>query len=261
MSVILCADAGPEIGWGHAVRQLALAQALVEIGGRPTFLTRTREALRLDWPCPVRLVDAVDPRAGTVMDLPEPPDTTAPDRVVWFDDYGHAPDVLGVDPHFGAHLRRTSGFLGPQWAPVRKGFAECGDSEGQAWTPRSGVYVYGPHPELPKGLEPVTAPSFRTWDVARAMVGAVCALVPPSMVALECLAVGTPVVLYVPGPKWQPIADAMVEAGVARVWSGEKDDHTLACVLADDGLRGRMSEAGRDHVDGRGAQRLARWLA
>lgn len=265
--VVLIADAGPGIGWGHAVRQLALATALVGKGVRTLFVTRTREALSLDWPCPVWEVGDVArcelPNATVVYDLPDDAVNEGHNGGVRFDDYGPRASYLDyvVCPNFAAtaHEWDTPAFLGPRFAPLRHPFND-------GWLKsetRHGVAVYGlDAPDLPPGV--VLRPgrgSMRARDMAAYLGSATVALVPPSMVALECLAIGTPVVLYVPGPKWQPIADAMEAAGVAKVWSGRADDHTLGCVLADDGLRRRMSEAGREAVDGRGSERLAEWLA
>lgn len=267
--VILIADAGPGIGWGHAVRQLALANALVGKGVRTLFVTRTHEALTLDWPCLVWLVGDVarcelpSPWATVVYDLPDDAVNEGRYAAVRFGDYGpRASRDLDyvVCPNFAAtaHEWDAPALLGPRFAPLREPFND-------GWLPaqnRAGVFVYGDAPALPKGSPPsFTVPGFSARRSAHAMSMAAVALVPPSMVALECLAIGTPVVLYVPGPKWQPIADAMEAAGVARIWSGRADDHTIGCVLADDGLRRRMSEAGREAVDGRGADRLAEWLA
>ena len=94
--VILVADAGPGVGWGHAVRQLALAEALVAKWVPVLFVTRTREALRLDWPCPVWCVHDVEKASlpdcrVLVYDLPETPelpDNVAVRGVVRFEDYG-----------------------------------------------------------------------------------------------------------------------------------------------------------------------------
>jgi spore coat polysaccharide biosynthesis predicted glycosyltransferase SpsG len=259
--VVLIADAGPGIGWGHAVRQLALAEALVAQRVRTLFVTRTRDALALDWPCPVRLVCDADLYSMSLEERPTKVNDLrwgGPMGGLLFDDYGNAPEKqMAVDPHFGAVLRRTAGFLGPRWAPLRAPFS-VGHLASES---RSGVFVYGDTPALPSSVVPVRHSGFDARKAAATMGRCAIALVPPSMVALECLAIGTPVVLYVPGPKWQPIADAMVAAGVAKLWSGRADDHTLGCVLADDGLRRRMSEAGREAVDGRGAERLAEWLA
>lgn len=275
--VVLLADAGPGIGWGHAVRQLALAEALVAKRVRTLFVTRTREALGLDWPCPTWVVFDVEKAAiearTLVYDLPEfvdTPDIWTGENILQFADYGPPPpDYLApsVCPNFAAHTHdwTVASFLGPRWAPLRKGFASVPSfRKGAIPENRSGLFVYGDFPALPKGTPAsVYLKTFggESYQAAHTIGMCVAALVPPSMVALECLAVGTPVVLYVPGPKWQPIADAMEAAGVARIWSGNPEDHTLACVLADDGLRRRMAEAGRDHVDGRGAERLAEWLA
>lgn len=266
--VILIADAGGEIGWGHAVRQLALAEALIARHVPTLFVTRTREALALDWPCPVAIGDEyVGISAGpavSVYDLVDG-DYRGHDvggSVVRFDDYCAAPcedvDVL-VRPHFGSTPVNRAAFLGPRWAPLRPEFERYNRNPNQD---RGGLFVYGPAPEVWDGRFAIVRPkSLNAKVVARQMSNCALALVPPSMVALECLCVGLPVVLYVPGPKWQPIADAMVQAGVAEIWSGKPDDYSLACVLADDGKRQKMSEAGREAVDGRGSERLAEWLA
>lgn len=265
--VILIADAGGSIGWGHAVRQLALAEALVAKGVPTLFVSRTREALSLDWPCPVMVGAVPDGARATVWDLPavKMPPALATSALV-FDDHAEiVGPTLYVDPHFGAVDRyesrptigcRPTGLLGPRWAPLRSEF------EHYARNPRnenrSGVFVYGDAPDL-VNLPPIRPTSFNAKHTAKLMASCAVALVPPSMVALECLAVGTPVVLHVPGPKWKPIADAMVQAGVAHIWDGK--DYTLGRVLADDGERRRMAEAGREAVDGLGAERLAEWLA
>jgi spore coat polysaccharide biosynthesis predicted glycosyltransferase SpsG len=267
--VILIADAGPEIGWGHAVRQLALAEALCERGVRTLFVTRTREALALDWPCPVQVVDGHPhlPAATRTVVCDDPTGFERCDSLraapVVFMDYGmvgDAPD-LAVCPNFAATSFPWGypALLGPRWAPLRSEFAT------RALEPRNenrtGIFVYGNAPALPKECQAVRPTSMNAKVQAKAIAGCTLAVVPPSMVALECLALGTPVVLHVPGPKWQPIADAMVQAGVAEIWSGAPDDYTLACVLADDGKRRRMAEAGREAVDGRGSERLVEWLA
>ena len=270
--VILIADAGGEIGWGHAVRQLALAEALVGKGVSTLFVTRTEEALGLDWPCPVwRVADVArcelpNPYGTAVYDLPEPCENDGGhlEREVSFRDHGPLPgdenetDYV-VSPHFGAawYDWTVPTLLGPRWAPIRRAFALYPIRNEN----RSGIFVYGDAPEVPKGLLVKRPHTMNARATASQIAGCTIALVPPSMIALECLAVGTPVVLYVPGPKWQPIADAMVEAGVAEIWSGAPEDYTLACVLADDGKRRRMAEAGREAVDGGGAGRLAEWLA
>ena len=240
---------------------MALAEALVAKGVRTLFVTRTREALRLDWPCPVQVGTPPSAKAH-VYDLHDWGAKDGAANVLTFEDYGGLTTGAwaAIDPHFGAAARHgdriQAGFLGPKWAPLREPF-------GRQFLPaqnKSGVFVYGDAPALPKGApKPVRYAGFNARHAAHAMTMSTLALVPPSMIALECLAVGTPVVLYVPGPKWQPIADAMVQAGVAAIWDGK--DATLGRILADDRERKRMSDAGREAVDGRGADRLAEWLA
>lgn len=259
--VVLLADAGPGIGWGHAVRQLALAEALVAKRVRTLFVTRTREALRLDWPCPVQVgeVDLAAVRVA-VYDLPQPAATwptalLSPTHVVVFDDYGTVQWPNGasvVDPHFGAAARMGgldgARFLGPRWAPLRRPFN---------WTGARTPYWYGGvHGTPPLRYEAGTGGLGTAHQVASAMVEAPYAIVPPSMIALECLCVGVPVVLTVPGEKWQPIADAMIAAGVAQPDTPEGIE-----AATDPTTAKRTSEAGMEAVDGHGAERLAEWLA
>lgn len=263
--VVLLADAGPGIGWGHAVRQLALAEALVAQKCRVLFVTRTKKALTLDWPCPVWEVFDVEKAelpegAVLVYDMPDQPlepEGFAYRGVVRFADYGPPanywdgdPDYL-VCPNFAATSHEWHGpaFLGPRWAPLRRPFNWTGVRD-PSWLTRNA------------GNDEATVFPLAGWGgfdahcVARMMAASRYALVSPSMVALECLAVGVPVVLTVPGPKWQPIADAMVAAGVAVLEGPEGIE-----AVSDPTTAKAMSERGRDLVDGRGARRLAEWLA
>ena len=251
--VVLIADAGGEIGWGHAVRQLALAEALVAQKVRTLFVTRTKEALALDWPCPVRVVESrVYAGFGgrAVVDADVEMDALCD---LTFDDYAAA-DPRGelVNPHFGAADRygkpHGTYFLGPRWAPLRPEFRW--GAQGPRWT------VSGKHSDEPLEYAGAKWLGYSARQVIEAMAFAPFAIVPPSMIALECLAVGVPVVLRVPGPKWQPIADAMVAAGVA-VMEGDEGIQTATNPTT----AKAMSEAGREAVDGRGAARLAEWLA
>lgn len=259
--VILLADAGGTIGWGHAVRQLALAEALVGRKVRTLFVTQTREALKLDWPCPVWWVEDIEKceltyGAHLVFDFPD--DVAEPEGAVYrqrvvFEDYGESrlgADLL-VGCHFGAPVREPAipAFLGPRWAPLRRVF-RWGEPGAPRW---NAAGSHGP----PITHEPGSTAFRQSAEKMAALLSmAPYAIVPPSMIALECLAVGVPVVLHVPGPKWQPIADAMVAAGVAVTDSPEGIEAVL-----DPATAKRMSEAGREAVDGRGAERLAEWLS
>lgn len=267
--VILIADAGGTIGWGHAVRQLALAEALVEKHVPTLFVTRTKEALALDWPCPVSFNDEPfglqDPPGWQRYVLDCADDLPGGSPTMCFEDHGAKRNAdFTVDPHLGAASRQPNrwvSFLGPRWAPLRQPFVDAA-SLGINRGSHGGVFVYGDAPSIEYlGSSVVRPPSLNARAMVTTMQRCSLALVPPSMIALECLAIGLPVVLYVPGEKWRPIADAMVAAGVAELWDEHSDGWTLARVLADDGKRRQMSEAGREAVDGLGAGRLAEWLA
>jgi spore coat polysaccharide biosynthesis predicted glycosyltransferase SpsG len=180
--------------------------------------------------------------------------------VIVFDDYGpplkqHA-DIV-VNPHMNAAdhdygFRRV--LRGPDWLPLREGFSVRTNPPAHRrshtvlcchadWAAE--VNSLGYHAETP------------SWDLSDAMpdflAGADLAAVPASTVAYECMAVGTPCLVYAPTPQHEGIAAAMVKRGCALHYSPE----TLAEVAQDRALRKRLQRAGMAMVDGQGAERLA----
>ena len=267
--VVLLADAGPDIGWGHAMRMYALAEALVERRKRVLFVTRTREAAEFNWPCPVHVVDGWHDAPfseRSVVDIPA--GETIRRRALMFYDYGELvgePEAL-VAPHFGARPNGAVTFAGPRWMPLRSPFHLRVQTGGTH--PRRGrnVLVYVPDAfvgewgrlmhDIPNAVSPM---GMDAESVAALMRTCRAAVVPPSTIAYECMAMGLPVFLYVPHERYEPIAEAMWHWGVAGSWGdvGRVDGDPFLGLS--DNL-GHLSKNARRHVDGMGAHRLAEWL-
>lgn len=271
--IILVADASPEIGWGHAMRTLAVAQALNQYTGlvgtagnyyglSVVWATNTPEAIRkLGPPCPVSDVGARVPSAGAthLVDLPSvaysgtanSPETF---RVVAMVD---APDQwLGADiricPHFGSESwdwGLGAVCTGPQWMPLRDLITPHGLA---LYNPDAPVLAYRPPKDWTLGLcaegaEPhqLAVGGGESWW-KKAWCSAV---VPASTISYECMRSGIPVVLHKEGQgeEHERIMKGMVEAGVASIWG---DNVTTLTMEA------RAKKAHR-LVDGQGAERVA----
>jgi spore coat polysaccharide biosynthesis predicted glycosyltransferase SpsG len=261
----LLTTAGPEIGMGHAVRMVALATALIRRGRDVVLYSDNLPYIteRLRVPCIACDVGTVD--AGTpvppvvVVDAPHRMDLmSGHGAVIVFDDYGpplkqHADTV--VNPHvnaagyFGCRALR-----GPGWLPLREGFSGRSNLPAHRW----GHVVLCYHADRAAEVDSlgyhVETPS---WDLSDTMpdflAAADLAVIPASMIAYECMAVGTPCLVYAPTPQHEGIAAAMVKRGCALHYSME----ALTEVAQDRVLRERLQRVGMTMVDGQGAERLA----
>ena len=258
--ILLVADAGGEIGWGHGMRMLAVAEELNGRSGTQTaWLTTTPKEIRqLAPPCPVELAP-ISPEVITrtsdafLVDLPEPNPTWPTEGVWYMVDHGTGkPGSNRICPHFGAEERDWGPgavVCGPRWMPLHK-----------TTTPRRDRYdATRPLLCYRTSDDTMREMSDMGWRGERIHGGYAWwehkwagAVVPSSVIAYECMAVGIPVML-VPLPNDQPntIGDAMVEAGLAR-WFGQ------AMFVEDsrDALGERAAKA-RATVDGLGASRIA----
>lgn len=193
-------------GLGHLMRCMALAEWAVALKAKPVVCLQPGAPV-LAWPCAVvsgggdaearvRIADGFPARddAGYWFIVDAPPST--------------GPDVEGyIYPHFGAaSADGFPTFVGPQWMPLRKVFSVAPISGH-----RRGSVGY--RANLPGVTELTGLPS---RNVADALGQAAEAIVPPSTIAYEAMAMGCPVrLLRVGFPGCEEIGQAMVEAGAA----------------------------------------------
>lgn len=271
---VLVTDASAEIGMGHAVRMTALASALVKRGRSVVIATDSLPyiAERLRLPCMVRETGRRCTVRGRVTVIDSPAcaslDRSDDSPVVVFNDYGPPlpwlADVV-VNPHLNAaghDYGDVDTLRGPDWLPLREGFEVVGASLLSAV--RLDCYPKRTRPAWVIAGEPITktvplagftAVNANKWYTNPVVAMATCdvAVVPASTVAYECMALGVPCLVYVPTPKHDRIAIAMVAQGCALPYSPESLKR-----LADDATeRERLRQAGMTAVDGRGADRLA----
>jgi hypothetical protein len=256
--IILVADASPEIGWGHAMRTLAVAQVLEDRGVPMVWITNTqKEILLMKVPCPVgteQVAKAIEGQA-VLIDFPvEPAMTVALEeesctRVLMVDEprSGIGPRAITVAPHFGAEdwdFGTGAVCTGPRWMPLRKEV----ESEGSGFLATARTLAY----RLPEGF------SWK-WDNPEVLnpggsagwwtKGWSLAVVPASTVAYECMALGIPVLLT---GDISGIGQAMIDAGVASYWARGVD-------MTPEDLRVK-ARIGKQAVDGGGAERVANLL-
>jgi len=267
----LLTTAGPEIGMGHAVRMVALATALIRRGRDVVLYSDSLSYIteRLRVPCIACDLGTVDAGTSvppvTVVDAPHRMDLpSGHGAVIVFDDYGpplkqHA-DIV-VNPHVNA-ADHDYGFQrvlrGPDWLPLREGFS--GRAVPSAHLRASVVLCVASdrRAEISDLEYRVEMPSWDPESVLSGIMpdflaGADLAVVPSSTIAYECMAVGTPCLVYAPTPQHEGIAAAMVKRGCALAYSPK----TLADVAQDRALRERLQRTGMAMVDGQGAERLA----
>ena len=256
--ILLVADGGGKLGWGHAMRTLAVAHAIKDRANVALrWATSTPSAIRgLDPPCPVLAYK----HTGLNLDgLVEDVDAALIDLRFPLRDYGlgawymvdHGTGLDGTNricPHFGAENRdwgAGSVCTGPRWMPLRR---EVVLGPEWSYNHKAPVLTYKlpPGTVLPNntaGIEEIEEHARwfeRSWWFA---------IVPPSTIAYELMAVGVPVLLVDP-PHDQPkdIGQAMVDAGVADWW------HTEMWVCGAYDFQAQVDAVG---IDGRGADRIA----
>lgn len=261
--ILLVADASPGIGWGHAMRTLAIAQELEGLAS-VRWATNTPEAIRgLDPPCPV---------GGFEL----PPEGTRLPQIILADGVARRVTEMGVGewnvvdhgtpleginricPHFGAESRDWGAGMvatGPQWMPLRREVMDYShiiyNADGKILTYRAGAENIVDWKET-ADEDAVTlfdvSPQFKWWEHGPYRY----AIVPPSTIAYECMALGIPVLLVPLEGQSTEIGDAMVKAGVAEWYSDAG--------LSLPGHLDPMAELAHKHVDGRGAERVANLL-
>lgn len=134
--VLFVCDGGPEIGGGHVMRSLSLAQALIEAGAACAFLDGPAVSSVLDAFAPPEVLRVTDPAAypcdWVVLDsyratLDEEAGWRTASRLAVIDDLGRAHEAdLVIDPSFGAHPSAygpVRAVTGPMYALVRPAFA------------------------------------------------------------------------------------------------------------------------------------------
>lgn len=274
---LLVADASAEIGLGHVMRMSALAMQLQRGGKSVVLATRTRDYIgeRVVVPCGVMEFEELENlrvECGTiildVLDAGGFSREAAPAvRSVFFDDFGAASDPsydcdVVVNPNFGAHAisyPEAIAFRGPAWAPLRpwpefeRNYRETDNSINEVprilYRPGHGVIT----PEIEKQIGCKLVPLDRFNDVNKLIKGCDAAVVSASVTALECMALGVPVLVYPQSERHQPILDAMVARGAAMPYS----PGNLEQMLDDENGGGDMAKRARTYIDGRGAERLA----
>lgn len=271
-NILLVADAGGEVGWGHVMRTLAVAEAL-EGRASVRWLTSTPEAIRgLDPPCPVGTKSEgvgqlawTEPSAWVLTDG-KPTEELAEERACAWEvvDFGTGEGRLSrICPHFGAESRDWgSGMVatGPRWMPLRRDFVRDAQidcdwldlnyepyaKDGKLLTYRADAVnaLAGMPDKDVVSLFDVNAKDRKWWTEGPYRY----AIVPPSTIAYECMALGIPVLLVPVEGQSREIGDAMVAAGVAYWYSdGGGDLEPIA-------------KRARKHVDGWGAERVANLL-
>ena len=251
--ILLVADAGGDIGWGHAMRMLAVAEELAGRSGvQAVWLTTTPAAVRqLKPPCPVELVPNT-PEVVTrtsdafLVDL-SAPNPGWPTEGVWYM-VDHGVGLEGTNricPHFGAEGRDWGPgavVCGPRWMPLRKEIVGWTDlpEDYARYDPAGGTFAYRAPMEIQDAHHLTEGERWweRKWSLA---------IVPPSTIAYECMALGIPIALL-PLPNDQPddVGVAMHDAGVARAL--HRDGRYVDTYMA---------ERARAAVDGRGVERVA----
>ena len=278
--VVLLAE-GPHVGLGHLSRSSAVAVALRGMEIEPLCLVNgagTTERYGVVW-SPVEQAPAEAKEAGDVLLLDSyevsPAQAVAafaPRSLVVFGDHGESPEeadlVLGgleyacVGPEFweapprniDTEVRRVVVSTGRgETIGVGAGLAARLRSE----LPGAQVALVAPaDPGLPEGVEQLGTPDslfapLRSADLAVTAGG---------QTMLEATAVGTPCIAISLAENQRRQIERLVAAGAVREAGGPEPEQvaTAAGELARDvDARRRMSRAGQQAVDGRGAQRVA----
>lgn len=224
---------GGDIGFGHMARAMALAQAAQDASMSCVVALNEDAAHHWRWPCPVIPVrpggaPTVDRRV-VIHDLPAEefydrpfggPYDSSPVQVLIEDgdnlDVHDEADLI-VYPHPGPLPFRTGVpvAMGPQYYPLRRSFRKPPD-EGR--TRDGAVLTY----RFDRMLRDLSKESLSEHEVFEVLSDAPCIICPPSVIAYEAMAMGTPVVLH-RQVGYDHIVDALVDAGMAVAWEDDGD--------------------------------------
>ena len=261
--ILLVADAGGEIGWGHAMRTLAVAEELAQRSNvQAIWVTETPDAVRsLNPPLSVDSggQESLENRARTgrhsaLVDLPKLIRLPLDEKRCWYMiDHGIGfVDTNRICPHFGAEERDWGPgavVCGPRWMPLRAGYNYRRTvTEG---TPSVLVYRGGDRlrKEISEAGLTLSLPHLdATEDWAKRRWS--CAVVPASTIAYECMAMKIPVLLL--SEPNDELAKTMVAAGAALNYSQD-----ALRVMVEPRRKVLTADIARDHVDGGGAERVA----
>jgi hypothetical protein len=233
-------------GMGHNMRVYALAQAAVRSG--VTVAVTGNAAIELGWPC----ILAGDPRARVHITDGLPPVDSSLYTDSWVivdspdvtDVWGGAGVIIPHDFDIDRADLANGAIIGSNFYPVREEFRDVYTSLGVGVR---GLRPLGYRlPERYKGeYRDLAEEKLTVGDMIYFMGSAPLFICPPSVVAYECLALGTPLMLHNEvDESHAPITDALVARGWAKRMDPEPGDPTVVT-------------AGRPkRIDGKGAERI-----
>lgn len=236
-------------GLGHNMRILALAQQAKEMGVKALICGRPDSGL--NWPFPLcRTASAPHNIVDGKMDLTETAAVAISgytwfimDRTAMVSEIGYDEGVGVIIPHdfVFEELPACKALLGSSFYPLRAQFAS-GPCVGIRGRRPLGYRL----PERYKGeYRDLADENLVVGDMIYFMGSAPKFICPPSVVAYECLALGTPIMLHDEvDPEHAAITDALVAKGWATRVIPKPGDKTVV----------RMS--GSKHIDGLGAARI-----
>lgn len=270
-AIRLAYDAGPGVGLGHRRRMEALAAALDHLGHASELVHI--DGGRVDGD--VAVVDsyrhrADDPErfsAGLLVAVDDLERDLEVDLLVDPSPWARGKGLCGldfalVDPSVGDHSPR------PTSSAVESILVTCGGADAKGTGARVAASVrrridravavrlaLGPWGDqrVPDGVDAITTTGGLIAELARADVVVTGA----GVTMLEALALGRPVIALPTGQGRGPYLTALGGAGTVVACSppGAPDD--VEWLVGDPARRERLSEAGRELVDGRGAFRVA----
>ncbi len=287
------ADGLGKTGGGHVLRQLALAQAWTDAGGRATLATEGAPLAVLDrWRSEGLAVmspmAAATRRPAWVVadgyDLGR--EDVAPWRaegsaVAQVDDHGRSrpmASTLVVDHNLGAHEHAYDDrqprevLLGPRYCLLRREHRRPPSRMVGAQVARVLVTLGASPPPaklnrvrglvasaLPEAEVVTFQPGAGVTDVAGILASVDLAVSAAGTTTWELLAWGVPSLLVSLAPNQDPVLDAVEAAGAALRLPGQLGSQArglIAATAADEDLRQAMATRGQSLVDGDGARRV-----